>query len=120
MSKPTSATLYGIANCDQCRRAKAWLAHNRIHFKFFDLKLDGLTPSHLEQWLKHLPWDSLLNRRGTTWRQIPPEERAKIVDQQSAVSAIMAQPTLLKRPLVTHGDIVLVGFNPELWASLLH
>jgi arsenate reductase (glutaredoxin) len=112
-------TIYGISNCDQCRKAKSWLNAQQQGFHFHDVRADGLTQMHLDQWFKHLPWDTLLNKRGTTWRQLPEDQRKAVVDQASAGQAIVLNPTLMKRPVLTVGDTVLVGFNPDLWSSLL-
>jgi arsenate reductase (glutaredoxin) len=116
--KPVIA-IYGISNCDQCRKAKAWLNAQQQAFHFHDVRIDGLGQTHLEAWFKHLPWDTLLNKRGTTWRQLPEDQRKAVVDQNSAGQAILLNPTLMKRPVLTIGDTVLVGFNADLWSSLL-
>jgi arsenate reductase (glutaredoxin) len=115
----STITIYGISNCDQCRKAKTWLNGQGQAFQFHDVRVDGLTQKHLDQWFKHLPWDTLLNKRGTTWRQLPEEQRKTVVDQTSAAQAILQNPTLMKRPVLTIGDTVLVGFNSDLWLSLL-
>jgi arsenate reductase (glutaredoxin) len=115
----STITIFGISNCDQCRKAKSWLNTQQQVFHFHDVRVDGLTQLHLDEWFKHLPWDTLLNKRGTTWRHMPEDQRKAVVDQNSAGQAILNHPTLMKRPVLTTGDTVLVGFNPDLWTSLL-
>lgn len=114
-----AVTVYGIANCDQCRKALAWLREHGIEHRFHDFRRDGLQPAMLSAWAAHVPWDSLLNRRGHAWRALEPQARAAIVDQASAIEAMLAEPTLVKRPVLIAGEHVLVGFNPKLYESLL-
>jgi arsenate reductase (glutaredoxin) len=111
--------IYGIPNCDQCRKAKAWLTAHQLPFTFHDLRAHGLTADHLNGWFKHLPWDSLLNRRGLTWRTLTDTQKASVVDQQAASELMLEHPTLVKRPVLTQGDVVMVGFNPAVWQSLV-
>jgi arsenate reductase (glutaredoxin) len=114
-----AVTLFGIPNCDQCRKAKTWLNQSQVPFTFYDIRKDGLRDEIICNWLTHLPWDALLNRRGTTWRAMTESQRAAIVDQSSAVNALLANPTLLKRPILTSQQTVLVGFTPDIWANLI-
>ena len=114
-----SLILFGIQNCDQVRKAKVWLTANAIPFTFHDFRVGGISQDLLDSWLIHLPWDSLINRRGTTWRQLSDEQRKSVVDQASACALLLANPTLIKRPVVICGETVLVGFNGDLWATSL-
>ena len=114
-----SLVLFGIQNCDQVRKAKSWLTANAITFTFHDFRVAGVSQELLDSWLVHLPWDSLINRRGTTWRQLSEEQRKGVVDQASASTLLLANPTLIKRPVVISGKTVLVGFNADLWATSL-
>ncbi len=124
MSLPASSALqskvrlYGIANCDQVRAARAWLKAHGQDTEFIDLKKSGLEASTLDRWLTHLPWDSLLNRRGLTWRQLDPGLRAQIVDQASASEIMLAQPLLIKRPVLEVGEKMSVGFSEPLYRNL--
>ncbi|MEY3982158.1 MAG: hypothetical protein RLZZ281_1027 [Pseudomonadota bacterium] len=110
--------LYGIANCDQVRAARAWLKHHGREPAFIDLKKTGLDPRTLERWLTHLPWDALLNRRGMTWRQLDPAIRAQVVDQGSASELMLAHPLLIKRPVLEFGEKMSVGFSEPLYRNL--
>ncbi len=107
--------IYGIPNCEQVKKAKAWFNDRGQAFDFHDFKKQGIEEELLNRWLQHLPWDALLNRKGTTWRQLPPEQRETIVDQRSAVELMLAQPSIIKRPVVEMGDRIIVGFHPELY-----
>lgn len=107
----TEATLYGIENCDQVRRARQWLRQHDVTVRFHDFRRDGLSRETLERWLSHLPWDALLNRRGLAWRKLDPARRAQVVDQASAIEALLTDPILIKRPVLEAGECLLVGFS---------
>jgi arsenate reductase (glutaredoxin) len=111
--------LYGIANCDQVRRARAWLLKNGVAYEFHDYKTAGVSHELLEKWFSHLPWDALLNRRGTTWRKLSDIVRADVVDQQSATELMLQQPSLIKRPVLRVGPHILVGFVEASYQSAL-
>lgn len=110
--------LYGITNCDQVRAARAWLKAHGRDTEFIDLKKAGLDAMTLDRWLTHLPWDSLLNRRGLTWRQLDPNLRTQIVDQASAAEIMLAHPLLIKRPVLEVGEKISVGFSEPLYRNL--
>jgi arsenate reductase (glutaredoxin) len=111
--------LYGIENCDQVRKARQWLRARGVDHRFHDFRADGLDPALLGRWMTHLPWDSLINRRGLTWRQMSPQQRATVVDQASATELLLAMPTLVKRPVLQAGDRIVVGFSEPVYRSLL-
>lgn len=117
-AQPPTVRLYGIANCDQVRAARAWLKAHGCNTEFIDLKKSGLESATLDRWLTHLPWDSLLNRRGLTWRQLDPNLRAQIVDQASASEIMLAHPLLIKRPVLEVGEKMSVGFSEPLYRNL--
>jgi len=103
--------LYGIRNCDSCRRALQWLKSHDADHEFHDLREEGLTRSLLDTWLASQLGPSLLNRRSTTWRQLPDEQK-QLADRDPA-ALIVQHPTLIKRPVITDGDRILaVGFDP--------
>ncbi|MGE0311589.1 MAG: arsenate reductase [Lautropia sp.] len=106
-------TVYGIANCDQVRKTLAWLREHGIAHRFHDYRVDGLSHDALSRWCKHLPWTSLLNKRGQSWRSIPEPARRAVVDQASAIELMLANPTLVKRPVLEVGDDLLLGFSAE-------
>jgi Spx/MgsR family transcriptional regulator len=112
------AIIYGIDACDQVRKARAWLRARDVRFRYHDFRSDGLQQTLLARWMGHLPWDALLNRRGTTWRQLDPARKASVVDQASACELLLAHPTLVKRPVLEVGDRIVVGFSEPIYRNL--
>jgi len=113
----TQAVLYGIENCDQVRKARQWLRAHAVDVRFHDFRRDGLSDAILRRWLVRLPWDALLNRRGLAWRRLDPARRAQVVDQASAIEALLADPTLVKRPVLEADERLLVGFSEPAYAA---
>jgi arsenate reductase (glutaredoxin) len=111
--------VYGIEHCDQVRRARSWLRAHDVRHRFHDFRADGLDAALLARWMAHLPWDSLLNRRGLGWRQMSVERRATIVDQASATELMLSMPTLIKRPVLEAGDRIVVGLSEAIYRGLL-
>ncbi|MEO6269751.1 MAG: arsenate reductase [Lautropia sp.] len=114
-----AVTIYGISNCDQVRKTLAWLRENRVEHRLHDYRQDGIDRSMLERWCTHLPWNSLLNRRGLTWRSLPDAARAQVVDQTSAIELMLAHPTLIKRPVIEFEDRLQLGFSAERLAAAM-
>ncbi len=112
-------TLFGIRNCDQVRKARRLLDAHGVEYRFHDFRRDGLQAEQLDAWFSHVPWDALINRRGTTWRAMTDSERHAIVDQRSARDALIAQPTLIRRPVLTAGEHVLVGYSEAVYQRTL-
>ena len=111
-------TLYGIPNCDSIKKAKRWLESSGIEYRFHNYRSDGLTREMLEQWISELGWETLLNRRGTTWRKLPESEKSTINADQ-AIELMLTQPAIIKRPLLDTGKKKLLGFSEESFSSLL-
>jgi len=110
--------LYGIPNCDTVKRARAWLDAHDIPHRFHDFKREGVTDSALERWIQVLGWEALVNRRGTTWRQLDAAERERVVDAPGAKAVLQAHTSLVKRPVVEWTpSTVTVGFDAGAWAS---
>lgn len=109
-------TLYGIPNCDTCKKARKWLDANSITHHFHDVRADGLDMPMLTRWARHVGWQKLLNTRSTTWRQIPETERRDI-NEEHALKLMLANPTLIKRPVLESGNKVMVGFSTETYAA---
>ncbi|MGM0913051.1 MAG: arsenate reductase [Pseudomonadota bacterium] len=103
-------TLYGIKNCDTCRRARKAMDNSGIPYQFHDLREDGLSAPLLEHILDKVPVLEALNKRSTTWRNLPDEDKRE-VDANSARELLLAHPTLLKRPLLDTGEEIRVGFR---------
>ncbi|WP_028773866.1 ArsC family reductase [Shewanella waksmanii] len=111
-------TLYGIKNCDTVRKAKKWLETNNIEVKFHDFRADGISADIIEQWLTQVDWETLFNKRSTSFRALSDTDKADI-DQQKAISLMVSHPTLIKRPVLVLNDQVLVGFKAELYQGAL-
>ena len=103
-------TLYGISNCDTCRKAKKWFNENRITFDFFDFRKNELAQAKSERWIDRIGLDKLINRRGTTWRNLSNELRDQIYGPEN-VDVLNQFPTLMKRPIIEIDDHFLVGFD---------
>jgi Spx/MgsR family transcriptional regulator len=109
--------MYGIKNCDTVRKARRWLEAHDIHYRFHDFRADGLDEDMLAAWIGELGWEQLLNRRGTTWRKLPEAER-NAIDRDSALHLMLAQPAIIRRPVLDTGDTRQVGFSEETYSSL--
>ena len=105
-------TLYGLKNCDSCRAARRAFAAAGVEVRFHDLRADGLDEDRLRSWMDALGWEVLINRRSTTWRKLAESERTGI-DATSALQLALAQPSLLKRPIIEKPDGVSLGFDPR-------
>ena len=112
-------TVYGIKNCDTVKKALKWLDKHNIAYQFHDLRQDGISKTDLQQWIKNVNWEVLLNKRSTTWRQLPDKEK-KDIDANKAVSLMLANPTLIKRPVIINGKTTLVGFNDNEYKKALN
>ena len=113
-------TLYGIANCDTVKRARAWLAGQGVAVQFHDFKKAGVPAPALDAWITALGWERLINRQGSTWRQLDDASRAVVVDAASASALMQARPSVIKRPVVAWPDGGFsVGFDPEAFATRL-
>jgi Spx/MgsR family transcriptional regulator len=111
-----TTTLYGIANCDTVKRARAWLAEQRIEAAFHDFKKAGVPPVRLDAWLLAAGWERLLNRRGTAWRKLDDALRESVVDEASARAVMLAWPSVIKRPVVEWDTgRITVGFDAAKW-----
>lgn len=110
--------LYGIKNCDTVKKARKWLDENGIDYQFHDFKKDGLDEPLLSRWEKAVGWEALINRRGTTWRKLPEEDRDTI-SAQTAHAIMLENPSIIKRPVVERGDDVRVGFSADEWTAWL-
>ncbi|MFV8820111.1 ArsC family reductase [Haliea sp. E17] len=103
-------TLYGIKNCDTVRKARKWLDEHNVDYQFHDFREDGLARERAASWLDALPWDTVVNKRSTSWKALAPAQRESM-DKAAALEAILAQPTLVKRPLLDTGHELHCGFS---------
>ena len=111
-------TLYGIPNCDTVKKARVWLEQHGVAFAFHDYKKVGIDRPRLEAWVAEHGWETVLNRAGTTFRALPDADKADL-NADKAVALMLAQPSMIKRPVLDLGDRTLVGFKPELYAALV-
>lgn len=113
--------LYGIKNCDTIKKARRWLEEQGIAYQFHDYRTDGLSDERLQGFIDKLGWEPLLNTRGTTWRKLPQTQRDAIIDVQSAKALMLAQPAIIKRPLLegVNGEMLL-GFKVESYQEFIH
>ncbi len=110
-------TVYGIKNCDTCRKARKWLAAEGIAHRFHDFRADGLDEDTVAGWIAELGGDMLINRRGATWRNLTEAERESVTGN-GGPSLIAAHPTLIKRPVFDLGAKRMVGFGNDAQAAL--
>ena len=111
-----TATIYGIKNCDTMKKARAWLDSHDVAYEFHDYKTRGIDKAHLAQWCKNAGWETVLNKAGTTFRALPDSDKAGL-SEAKAIKLMLAQPSLIKRPVLEFGTRLLVGFKPEVYAK---
>jgi len=109
-------TIYGIKACDTMHKARAWLADHGVAFEFHDYKTQGVDRSRLQGWARQVGWETLLNRAGTTFRKLPDADKAGL-DEAKAIDLMLAQPSMIKRPVLESDGGLLVGFRPEAYAA---
>jgi arsenate reductase len=112
-----SITLYGIKNCDTMKKARAWLDARGVAYAFHDYKTGGIDRPRLERWCDEAGWDTLLNRAGTTFRKLPDADKTNL-DESAALRLMLAQPSLIKRPVLEADGRVIVGFLPDMYQRL--
>lgn len=117
MEPHVSITLFGIPNCDTVKKARDWLGQHGVEFTFHDYKKSGIDRATLTIWVDRLGWEVVLNRAGTTFRKLPEAERSDL-DSDKAISLMLGQPSMIKRPVVDHPGGLLVGFKPDEWATI--
>ena len=111
--------VFGIPNCSSVKKARVWLDEHGVAYDFHDFKKEGLSETDLDTWLRGVDWKVLLNRKGTTWRGLSEKEQNTVVDPISARAALLARPSLVKRPVLVAGQQVIVGVNPEAWSGVI-
>jgi len=107
-------TIYGIKNCDTMKKARAWLDQRGVDYVFHDYKAAGADRAKLEAWAKEAGWETLLNRAGTTFRKLPEKDKAGLTERKT-ILLMLAQPSMIKRPVLEAGGKLLVGFKPEIY-----
>ncbi|WP_246218556.1 ArsC family reductase [Parasphingorhabdus halotolerans] len=102
--------MYGISNCDTIKKARNWMERNGINYVFHDYKKSGITKEKLEMWVLQVGWETLLNKRGTTFKKLPDMVKQNVSDD-TAVMLMAENPSMIKRPVLEHGDELVVGFK---------
>lgn len=110
-------TIYGISNCDTVRKAKRWLDDHGIDYRFHDFRKDGITREMVDTWCEAAGLETVLNKRGTTWRQLPDEIKNNADDEQLK-ALLCEQPTLIKRPVLEHNAAIHIGFKADVYNTL--
>lgn len=111
--------LYGIPNCDTVKKARSWLQAHGIEYEFHDFKKHGVNEAMLAAWLKQVGWQKLLKKTGPTWGKLPAEVKASINDDASALALMLAQPNVIKRPVLErNGKVLATGFNENDYANI--
>lgn len=116
MAKVRSVTIHGIRNCDTMKKARAWLEAAGIDHRFHDYKVAGIDEATLRGWAKQVGWETLLNRAGTTFRKLPDKDRADVTEAK-AIRLMLAQPGMIKRPVLDIDGRLVVGFKPETYKA---
>src|SRR6185295_5285176 len=112
--------VYGIKNCNTVKSALEWLNKNKVEFEFHDYKKSGVSESKLKEWSKQVGWESLVNKRGTTWRQLEENVQNKVVNEKSAIALMMEKTSVIKRPLIEDNNkVLLLGFDEAAYKRTL-
>lgn len=117
MALAKTVTMYGIRNCDTIKKARAWLDARGVDYVFHDYKAEGIDKTRLEGWAKAAGWETLLNRAGTTFRGLPEKDKQGL-GEKKAIALMLANPSMIKRPVLDHGGKLVVGFKPEIYARI--
>ncbi len=113
-----SITVYGIKNCDTMKKARSWLDGRGLAYAFHDYKASGIDREHVEQWVEKAGWETVLNRAGTTFKKLDEAAKADLTAEK-AVALMVAQPSMIKRPVLEADGKLLVGFKPEIYEAEL-
>ncbi|WP_262245526.1 ArsC family reductase [Parapedobacter soli] len=111
--------VYGIKNCNTVKKALTWLTENNVPYTFHDFKKEGISLSKLEAWEQEIGWEPLVNKRGTTWRQLSPEAQRAVVDAASANALMQEKTSVIKRPIIETSEGLLLGFDAEAYEAKL-
>lgn len=111
-------TIYGIKTCDTVRKARAWLDAHGIAHRFHDYRAEGIDEAKLRGWARVLGWEKLLNKSGPSFRSLPDADKADLTEAK-AITLMLANPTLIKRPVLEAGEALLLGFKPDEYGAKL-
>ncbi len=110
--------LYGIPNCDTVKKARAWLTAHDVDYEFHDYKKQGVDAALLAKWMAKAGWESVINRKGLTWRKLSDAEKAQIMDDASAIQLAQDKPSVIKRPAFEHKSKLILGFNESEYKNI--
>jgi arsenate reductase len=110
-------TIYGIPNCDTMKKARTWLEAHKVKVDFHDYKKAGIDKATLEGWARKVGWEVLLNRAGTTFKKLPDADKNGLTEKK-AIALMLAQPSMIKRPVLDAKGQITVGFKPEIYKAL--
>ncbi|MDP9591889.1 ArsC family reductase [Shinella sumterensis] len=112
-----TVTIYGIKNCDTMKKARTWLDAKGVAYRFHDYKAEGIDAESLKRWVETLGWETVLNRSGTTFRALPDADKQDL-DAGKAIALMLAQPSMIKRPILDRDGALTAGFKPEIYDTL--
>jgi arsenate reductase len=112
-----TVTIYGIKNCDTMKKARTWLDANGVAYRFHDYKAEGIYAESLKRFVETLGWETVLNRSGTTFRALPDADKQDL-DAGKAIALMLAQPSMIKRPILDRDGALTAGFKPEIYDTL--
>lgn len=110
--------LYGIPNCDSVKKTRAFLSERGVAYTFHDFKKQGVPEAQLRAWVKVKSWETVLNRKGTTWRGLDDATKEKVINAETAIAVMLANPSAIKRPVVISGETIIVGVDFEALAKV--
>jgi Spx/MgsR family transcriptional regulator len=112
--------VYGIPNCNSVKKAITWLKDHNLEYEFHDFKKEGVNADQLKSWSAVFGWDQVLNKKGTTWRKLDPEQQQAVKDEDTAIEVMLANPSAIKRPVIVQDEQpVLLGYNEDLYFQKL-
>ncbi|MCZ4090673.1 ArsC family reductase [Sinorhizobium psoraleae] len=111
-----TVTIYGIKNCDTMKKARSWLEGRGVAYRFHDYKAEGIDRAHLKRWCDEFGWETVLNRSGTTFRNLPEADKQDMTAEK-AIALMLTQPSMIKRPVLDTDGNLLIGFKPELYEA---
>ena len=111
--------VYGIKNCNTVKKALDWLNDHNIQYTFHDYKKEPAQDSKLSEWQTLVSWESLVNKKGTTWKKLSPEQQASVVDEQSARAVLLQNNSMIKRPIIELENEIILGFDEEKYEQKL-
>ncbi len=112
-----TVTIYGIKNCDTMKKARVWLDTKGVAYRFHDYKAEGIDEASLTRWVESLGWETVLNRAGTTFRALPDADKQGL-DAKKAIALMLAQPSMIKRPMLDRDGALTAGFKPDIYETL--